>query len=667
MKKSLFFVGILFMMSLVSAQIVIDEQPAGSYNFGDVINVQVKVVAPEDVQGTLYAHSRCGDFSNRTFSRDVVLSGGKEETYSVQVIVNEERFGDRTGKCFLEFTLGKREPALTNEFNVSNRIILNAEAEKTTILPGEKLIVRGRASKEYGGPVNDGFAGFEISPEDGGSDSQFFQESVINGNFVFNYPVSDDFRAGRYSVNLEVYEKDAENRKTNRGSSEIVFIVSQVPTSLEIFHKDSERKTEPDRNFSIKGILRDQTGEKIPSDFSFTVRNGRNRVVERATVSSEDFFEISVPYDEPPSSWKILAESMGITNEVTFEIIEKKAFSVWFVNSTLIVRNVGNVFHDGTLSVRIGTNFFEITPYLEVGRSRKYSLAAPEGNYEVEVSNGTHVMVKENLFLTGSDFALFSSQESLNFIIYPVMWTFLIIVLCLASYYIYRKVRRKNFYVEGKEIPAKKESSEKSEEKEEKSGIKNRAEISLSVRGEKRGAAIICLKIKNMDRLLSDEDFLETLGKITRIAENRKAFIYEIRNHLFFILAPAVTKTFKNEKAGMEISENVKNVIEEHNRKTKPKIESGISLNHGEMVAAKEGNVLKFMSLGNVIVKSRKLSSFSKGEILISADTKDRIMSDVKVEKRKEGKTEFYEVTEIRKRDDERKFISDFIKRIEKK
>ena len=121
-----------------------------------------------------------------------------------------------------------------------------------------------------------------------------------------------------------------------------------------------------------------------------------------------------------------------------------------------------------------------------------------------------------------------------------------------------------------------------------------------------------------------------TLQKTVGIAEENKAATYESYNTLFFILAPTKTRTFKNEKIALEIAHKIKEILIHHNKMFKQKINFGISLNYGTIVAKQEQESLKFMSLGTLISVAKKISSLANEDILLSEKMNDTLGSHVK-------------------------------------
>ena len=196
----------------------------------------------------------------------------------------------------------------------------------------------------------------------------------------------------------------------------------------------------------------------------------------------------------------------------------------------------------------------------------------------------------------------------------------------------------------------------------------NKAELALSLSGEKQKASIVCLKIKNFKEIEKNpSNVKETLEKIAEIAKENKAFVYENSDNLFFILAPLMTKTFNNEKKALELAQKIEKLLKEHNKLFRQRINFGISLNSGEIISKKEGDILKFVSFGNLIINAKKIASVSDSEIYLSEKMKENLMSYAKIEKHNKQGVDVYTVKEIKEKGEHKKFISDFLKRLEKK
>ena len=240
------------------------------------------------------------------------------------------------------------------------------------------------------------------------------------------------------------------------------------------------------------------------------------------------------------------------------------------------------------------------------------------------------------------------------------------IYLGFVVFIIFKKGYKRSFfgYIHSK----KKEKIKPASQKETSLiDVKNKAELSLSLKGHKQNISIVCLKIKNFDEIKSKKTNVgDTLQKIVNLADKEKAATYETGENLFFILSPTKTKTFKNEKAAINIAQQAKTILNQHNKISKQQLEFGISLNDGYAVIKQEGNTLQFMNLGTLALTAKKLASFYENEILISEEANEKIKSNFKTEKKQDKNTTMYILRESKNKEEHKKFLENFLNSIEK-
>jgi len=94
------------------------------------------------------------------------------------------------------------------------------------------------------------------------------------------------------------------------------------------------------------------------------------------------------------------------------------------------------------------------------------------------------------------------------------------------------------------------------------------------------------------------------------------------------------------------------------------KINFGISLDFGSIVAKMENGVFRFMSLGSLMTSAKKIASLSNEEVLLSDKINDLVRVHIRAEKDiREGTTVFVLGT-IKKEDEATKnFINKFMDR----
>ena len=650
-------IGIILLSQFISAKIIINSPPEELYSLGDVINIPVKIATSVDLQGVFNMILICNGIETKFFTNDIVLEAGAEESINAKIILSPDRLGRSTGICKIKSVMGA-EIVLTDEFKISNIIIVTPRVEETEFYPEQEILIEGEAIKENGKNA-EGFVDITIT-NDEGSEITKISDTVNNGYYFINFSFPKETKAETYSIKVNVYESDSSNI-TNQGSANYNILVKQVPTSLEIFLENSE--VEPGTDLKVKAILHDQTGEQIASHAIITIKDERDKILEQSEKPTDEFLEFPIAYNEPPEEWTIFAVSSKITSEITFEIKEKEDVEIQLINRTVIITNTGNVFYNKTVLIKIGNESRHIDVGLKVDADQKYILSAPDGEYSVEIIADENNKIVGMVTLTGKVISVEESSVIKSLVKYPAVWIFLIIILGIIVFLILKKGHKRIFFGRNNPKREKKKKGKISQKKSSVVNLKNKAEISLSIKGSKQNASIICLKIKKPEEI---ESVKETLQKIVDVAEENKSVTYENQNNFFFILAPIKTKTFKNEIIALKIVQKIEDIMANHNKLFKQRIDFGISLNYGTIIAKQEKASLKFMTMGTLTTLAKKIASLSNGEILLSEKIKERLMSDVKTEKVEKEGVDVYKVKEIKNKKDNKKFISSFIKRIER-
>ena len=629
----------------------------------------MKVKTTGNFVGNLDVNLICNGIQTNFYKNGLFLSPGEEKDIEASVLLNQQNIAGAPAFCVSRIEMGS-ESALTNEFKVSDLIEIELLTNKTEFNPEENIIIDGNAKKENGFPSN-GFINLTFTSQNS-SENLTFQNTVNNGHFSLGFSLPKETKAGKYLLKLTTYETDILGSVINKGYLDSNIAISQVPTSLEIIFEN--KNIIPGETVRIKTVLHDQTGEKIDSSSVISVKDSFNKLREQTEKPTDDFWDISTAYNEPPGTWKAVAISQGITSELEFEIAKKESAEIKIVNNTLIVRNNGNVPYNETLLVKIGPESKNLAIALAVDETKKYTLTAPEGEYYIEVIESGKTQASESSLLTGKVIDVKEYSGALSLVKYPLAWVFVILVLGFVLIMSVMKGYNKTFigYITkgkrevssgataGLSLIGKKPFTLKS---------KNKAEISLSLRGEKQMASFVLLKIKNAEELKGSQAAEQTLQEAIYSAEENKAIAYlsqEGFGNILFILAPVLTKTFKNEVDAITIAKKLFEILEKYNKLAKQKIDFGISLNSGDIVVKRETKTFfKFATFGNLMNTLRKIAAISEGMLLLGEDIKNKVFSEMSVEKHIKDGLSVYSLKEPRYKGDSTKFIKDFVRRLD--
>jgi len=649
----------LFFITFISADVIITEQPKEIYNFGDTLELPIKITATTNIQSSFKLNLICNGLEETVHFENIIMSTGEETTLKPIILLNKE-FIERSGTCVLKPFLGLQAFSPTSEFYVSEFISVELSDHKTETTPKTEILVEGSARKENGGLVQ-GIV--ELKIIDNNETLIERTNTVKEGYFFLNFSFPKETPAGQYLVTINVYENDLNGEKTNNGFTNYNLLVTQVPTSLEIVF--DTKQVEPGTDLRVKTVLHDQTGESIESLSVITIKNEDNEILEQVDIETDSFFEFPISYVQAPAEWKVFAASRRLTNEETFNITEKEDIEITLINRTVTIQNTGNVLYcNKIVLVKVGNDSLNIDVCLDVGGEQEYLLTAPEGEYQIEIIGEGEERIIQNVFLTGR---VVDAKEisKKSFIRYSLVWIFIIAILGFVAFLFFKKGYRKSFF--GYISKKKSEGISLTSKKSYPLNIKNLAELSLSIKGDKQNISLICLKIKNLKELVSNKSSSkETIQKIIDLSEEKKVAIYENIDNLFFLLAPVKTKTFKNERTAIELAQKIGTILTEHNKMMKDKIEFGISLNYGTIIAKQEKDSLKFMSMGSLITTAKKVANLSKGDVLLAEKIHDKVRTEVKTEKHTHGSTIVFSIREVRNREDHKNFLSNFVRRLEK-
>ncbi len=673
----MFALALVFLTSLASAELAFSSQPNALYNIGDIADLTTNIITPADLNGFFSINLICNGLETQVHQQYVILTAGEQASIAVQIPLIPDFVNGTSGICKMKAMLKDGGSiayyTLTNEFHVSDFISVSTSSSKEEFDPGDSVFITGSAVKENGKNAN-GIA--EINITSAGKSLYAGSGAVNNGYFNFNFTLPLNAPSGPQLVSIRVYEMDSSARRMSSGFTNFNMVIHQIPTTLNLVSKDSINEILPGRTYFVKAILYDQTGERINSAVNFTVKKSSGEIMGQRQINTDEFLNVPISYDDAPDAWSIFAASSGLNANLNFSILRNEIVSVELINKTLLVTNRGNVPYDNSLQISLGGESLVFNVSLKVHESKKYVLTAPDGDYSVEVLSNGDNLFRGDLFLTGNAINIQEASTGvLSFIQSKWLWIVILLVLVFGVFFFFRKWHKRRFF---KRINMNKkfrlrdgimisDGEDNISYRDRIINSKNVADLSLSIHGEKQNSSVVCLDIKNFGDIKPGKGGIsETMNRLRDVVDDSKAAVYENGSYVFFIFAPAKTKAFNNELTAIETAEKIQRILQDHNRLLKQKIEFGISVHYGAMIAKQGLNVLKFMSLGNFISIAKKLASLSDGEIFLSSEIKDRTATDIKTDKRSSGDLDFYTLVEIRNREKSQKFIREFMSKMEK-
>jgi hypothetical protein len=665
-KKEILLLGIFILcLSFVSAEIIFSEQTKSVYNLGDTIKSPITLSYSLDKSDTLNINLIC---DGATFSllnwEGFSVETGKPFSLPYSFKLNQKIVGGTKKSCLVQAIFGE-DVALSNEFKVSDWLSVSGNIDKPAYNSGEVIQLSGKVTKETG-EDSTGFIEADITTSN--SDENITQlGTVTEGNFAFNISLPSNMKAGSYIIKLNAYEKDNNDLLTNSGEAEYNLTINQVPTILEIVF--DKKELDPEESLIAHVVLHDQTGDQIDSSAWITIKDPSDKLVEEKELNSSEALIFPINKGTAPSEWKILASSRGLNTSEIFTVKVKESINVQIINQTIEVTNDGNVFYNKTLLIKVQEEPLNIQVVLDIGKTKKYVLSAPKGEYEVKVLSDDGNEASETMSLTGR--AVGIREQGVNLTALGVILVG--IILLVGIFILIKKIRKKMRFGGGfRKEKIRETRKELKEDKPipiitEKAIITpiNKAEISSSIKGEKQEACVVGLRVTGLREFrIRKGSPSDTLKQIIELAKGSKAVTYEDNHHLLFLLAPSNTKTMKNETAALQLAQEIQKVMMNHNRMFNQKMDYGVSLNKGEIVGRRDGGIFRFMGIGNLIAMSKKIATLSDGEILLAEGINNLLRVSIKSDKETRDGIGVYVLNSVKKENEEtKKFINRFMER----
>jgi len=658
----------IFLISAVSAEVFL-EQPDAIYNLGDEITIEASV--DELTEGYFTLDLNCGN-GRTILLKDILSSRIINKKFSLTKVY----IGDLIGNCYIGSYYGD-STSQSQTFKISTRIDAYVDIDKREYYPSEEVGFELKSVKANGNPV-EGFANILFEQA-----NISLTKKVVNGSLITNFSIPNDLAPGTYSIKTEVYERDNQDEITNKVFLENNIRIKQEARRIEIAIESQEAKLEEDYNFKIE--VYDQINTSMDVQVRYEIFDNKNNLLFAKLGETNENFAYYITQNDTPGYRTIIASINDVSTQRFFYVPEIEKAEILLTNSTLKIKNIGNVLYKKNVAVEIGGNAEVIEVEMEVGESALYGLHAPEGTYNVKVTDGLDKVSAQGISLTGNSIkiteGLGSSGESL-LNRYPLVWVFIIGVLGLFVFGIARSVSKGKFSIRRKEgsssgkVEVMKTSSAAvpataTVTKSEDQGIKvskniTEAEHALVLKGQKEEATIISLKIKNRSKIRKSSQCLSTIKEVMEEINEYKGVIYAIEEYVFGIFTPSITRTFKNEIPAIRSAQEAQKILEDHNKKFTDKIDFGIGINTGNLIVktSPDTSKLRFTSLGTTVSLAKKVSEAADSKVLLSEPAHKKTMSTVKTEKATINNLNVFSIKNITERDQHKKFINDFLKRL---
>lgn len=408
LKKVVVFLALLLLLPSASASITLNDfKPV--YNLGDELNFEISILESKNINCFVKLTLNCDDSSTLIYQQSVNLRANNIEkiTPEFHLILTKPYIDayDLLGLCYIEATLEDMEAkrvsnALSDTFTISDMIKISAIFNKEEFLPGEKIVIEGIATKENGENV-DGVSIIAFGKD--------YVRDIYNSKFSFNLVLNNDIRSGSHQISISVSD---ENGNKGEYSKEIAIIPVLTNMRLEL----NEESFLPGDELLIKSTFYDQAGDNMEGDAVLFIISADNMdIIEEKVFSGEEIGYI-FERDAFPGDWEIITASGNVESRKFVKVLENEKIDVEFTGDSLSITNVGNVIY--RKAINIGFEGYEDIVKktknlaLDVGETITYKLSAPEGDYNLTISNDDVEKIFGGVSLTGKSISVTDTSGS---------------------------------------------------------------------------------------------------------------------------------------------------------------------------------------------------------------------------------------------------------------
>jgi len=179
-----------------------------------------------------------------------------------------------------------------------------------------------------------------------------------------------------------------------------ISIVSSQASKLEISLTKDSFKAGEDITFKIS--LYDSQNNPINEQISLIFEDIDKTKKIETTVPSSKLSSINLGNNAPPGFWTITASYQEVKTSQTFSLEANELAKFELNNDVLTVINIGNTRYIKEITIMIGDIPAKKNLDLNVGESTSFRLVAPDGVYDIKITDGTTNVAKSGVTLSGN-------------------------------------------------------------------------------------------------------------------------------------------------------------------------------------------------------------------------------------------------------------------------
>lgn len=643
----LILIAAILFSSAASAEILLG-QTKSTYNIGDSFEIPITLTSARFTSDFFTAALVCEQGEEiEIFKSPFTIKEDEQKEFTISTVLGNFLVGGRSGKCHLR-TQFDNDQADSQEFEVISNVYVVLNVEGATFSPGDTIVLFGNAVKGNDEFLN-GYVEIEVPRI-----SLKLSGPVTEGDFRLNFTLPSNAGSGDYEIKATAYESDEGGGMMNQGVASNKIKIKQIIKKIDIgFDKEL---VAPGSEIFYTVMVYDQAGDIALTDASSIITSAADTIAKKSIVKTNSASSFKTELNSTPGYWRIDAKAGNLEISKTFLVEEFAKVEFSLNGQILTVTNIGNVLYSKPIEVVIG-GVNEVKELdIPVGGSKKFKLVAPDGNYDIEVSDGTNKQIIGSTFLTGRAVSVeeFGASSKQNMIILFGLIGILILAIIIA--FVYRKISKNR--LKGGKIPAASSVAKTTPSKT--ATLIEKSSTNLIDKGEMKESEIVALHVKN-EGLTPESPAFKALDSALWKATEAGAKVYTDGEYRVMVFNELLTKQRDNALLAISTAQSIERSLKEYNRRSAQKLNFGIGINSGKLIVEKREGKFRFISPDNSIGAAKKIAREADSQILVSEAVHRKTVGKIKVEKLKDKN--YWALDKVIDRSAHEDFIKGFVSR----
>lgn len=180
----------------------------------------------------------------------------------------------------------------------------------------------------------------------------------------------------------------------------IIFLALSV-TAVKIRTSMTKESFASGERITFTVFLYDDQNNLINTDTSIVIEDAEKRTKIEKTVQSNKPADVDLGKGARAGLWTLTARYQDAEVKEFFTIVMNEEVKFEIDGDKLLITNIGNTRYSKIIDVIIGTSLGTKKVDLNIGEKTSFRLIAPDGTYNVKVTDGKTTTIKSDVALTG--------------------------------------------------------------------------------------------------------------------------------------------------------------------------------------------------------------------------------------------------------------------------